>query len=789
MSDIEDRLTRIAIKIKEEVGLNDTIVDKVHAAIIRLFNEKNYFDLTLKDIESMDIIREQKKSSPKDINIRNCVNYFLYEFSKPHNKKIPLIETPLQVKRHLIVYASRHSRITEANILELSADLLRLSDSALDDIKETEYEYICRFMAAAAIFSQVIFQGFNNKLLLLRWRDIALSPCYIKIYNNDNAYYRYYLQPPASVHLFLCLLLYISKRQALGITAEITEDAYVFLPMLSRKEACDIMRQRFRKWLGDRLNQSYVRLEDFGDTVLFHSIITRDIINDYFPFVIAAQAGRIQSSSFTDASLAQLFGRMPIIVPEVAQVGSPQKAKKDMGYDNNLADAMSDIVREVTGLGKRANLKQMRSKIVPIDRILASAKDKIGPESLGNLQLFGKYTKDMLKTRIYRLQPGSIKANCSEIKSFVHNLSALGSIADLEKDKIESAIAVSISGFGPSKKDKIKKFINFLKTEVEGVWSDINMRYIKPAPKDESEELEKTTMLIDFTHISAALQVCRNRQQESQKAKSAHDLEIIYHMICLGFYVGLRAVEFTHLEISGVIFDRGEVLCIRFSKTDNGIRNIPLHLLLPDSYLREFKDYLGKMRRADNKAPYLFPTYEGTLWKESALSNKLAAIFKSIGIDMHFHLLRHMFANWFLLRWFVAFHKGKVPGDAPFLQYELFQEEYLSNIRTLMLGYSQGRTGQQSFTHAIAVLARLMGHGGPVVTMESYLHNIDWLFYMLTDRTGACEVEEAAALLHVRPAALPECLRQKDNQKATVRLDVLEGQLSDTIRSKLRFLQ
>ena len=61
------------------------------------------------------------------------------------------------------------------------------------------------------------------------------------------------------------------------------------------------------------------------------------------------------------------------------------------------------------------------------------------------------------------------------------------------------------------------------------------------------------------------------------------------------------------------------------------------------------------------------------------------------------------------------------------------------------MGLTQGRPrkGQNTFTYALAALARLMGHGGPIITLEAYVHVVDWLLYCINKKT---ENEKAMSL-------------------------------------------
>lgn len=283
--------------------------------------------------------------------------------------------------------------------------------------------------------------------------------------------------------------------------------------------------------------------------------------------------------------------------------------------------------------------------------------------------------------------------------------------------------------------------------------------------------------------ISKALAHCEDffcayikkyRDEKTQRIRldeARHKAVIIKHMINLGFYAGVRASEFAHLKVANVIYDEGPVLCIRKTKTANGVRNIPINLLAPESYLKTFIEYYKERKKIASGNELLFPNYKGSLWDTSHLASEVRRIFESIGIrDLRFHYLRHAFANWFLMRWFVAFHANYVPVDLPFIENELFHEPYIKKLKKLILGMNN-KTGQDTFTYALAVLARLIGHGGPIVTMQKYIHCGDWFFYLLSKGSEAMEVQivsrQAEDLLQLSYSSLPDKFKGRGKKKLT----------------------
>lgn len=116
-----------------------------------------------------------------------------------------------------------------------------------------------------------------------------------------------------------------------------------------------------------------------------------------------------------------------------------------------------------------------------------------------------------------------------------------------------------------------------------------------------------------------------------------------------------------------------------------------------------------------------------------------------------------------------------IPEKTPFLSYELFGQKYLDRIRVLLLGAVNRDRGQAAFSFTMAALARLMGHGGPTVTLETYVHNTDWLFFLISrsyeSQTIRLTSKQAADFLQITYPSLPPAL--KGLGKKTVNNDIL----------------
>jgi integrase len=315
-------------------------------------------------------------------------------------------------------------------------------------------------------------------------------------------------------------------------------------------------------------------------------------------------------------------------------------------------------------------------------------------------------------------------------------------------------------------------FTSFIKTETPSYkgpnWSSSKMNkesvphlkvFITPLMLQKTIALfeEKFTKHLDTTYKHQEV-------KQRLRPRAVHKARVLGMMTELAFYTGMRIHEIALLQLKDVSYAGGVVISILKTKTDAGERDIPLSLLAPRSFVERFMEFWQARRKEVSLEGLLFVQLDGRHWDTSHTSKEIASVFNTYMVQgMVFHNLRDAFASHLMIRWFVAFHRDLLPDDAPFLSQELFNDENMEKFRKMVFGMGVHRKFQDDFTHMQAVLAKLLGHIGPMTSFESYVHVVDLLFFFFSRPNTpeymnlSCEVAED--LLQITYPSLPSSLK------------------------------
>ena len=201
-------------------------------------------------------------------------------------------------------------------------------------------------------------------------------------------------------------------------------------------------------------------------------------------------------------------------------------------------------------------------------------------------------------------------------------------------------------------------------------------------------------------------------------------------MMALAYWGGMRPKEIRHLSLISIETCFDEInLYIRSTKTVNGRRRIPLHLLAPDNILEDCRDYI-RTRRKEAEQFTRITTKQIALigFKDSPHALRREVLTDGItqylrergGKHMDLYGLRHSFATLNLLRWQVY----TAPETLSLLRvrdHQIFTPTYQQRFAKLFSRHLAGNNEREKVNTLIQI-RRLMGHGHLSVTLENYTH-------------------------------------------------------------------
>ena len=753
-----------------------------------------------------------------------CYNKLAADLNKTSDIKCRFIHIPTQINRALIMDPSDELQNNIKMVQIIHDYLLNLPDTNGMSLKQEEVECVCSFIAAEAIFGKMLFNQYHKRLLTIKFRDVHFSPLYINMpYENSDAFYRYFVPFPASAYFLRMVLFYQRKSKALGIKRPYLQDDHVINPV---HFATDNLAANFKEWTSKIFTLSkervlqHMAIEQFRNAVKAASVanIAQDHlqVNSYPPFIISVQSGEIESYSYSNDTFPYYLGIYPV-EPEY------RYPKKDLGTSSddkakkNIEKALEEIktIRRKL-LDKPDTLPERRSASQEIAKVVKSYQPpRLQESDYRNLALFAGWIGAMLmykdedkKNKIKKKNSKSVDNYITKVEDLLYELSDFGAIYEISKSDRKEAIKRTMLPHGSAVRKVIKQFEYFVEKELGDTFEKLNWR--DPAlQKEDFPSLKPLIRPIDLTNIERRFRdvfvSTRKKMLERSLKIALHKAEVLSHMAQVSYYSSARIDEVASLRINDISYDGGIVISILESKTNNGKRDIPFERLAPLEYLVQFKKYYEKRRKTAPANDLLFPQLVSKtddsgarqliekMWNTSYASCLVGRVYKEdISPDFVFHNFRDSFASLLLYRWFILYFSKSNPSKLkglPFLKDPLFNNDSLMRLQGLVQGMGKNpKKGQELFTYALAVIARLMGHGGPRITFKCYLHTTDWLFYILSkhseDQKVQIDSNQAKSFHQVTYSGLPKKVRIRGTKTLTVD-DFLTSQLSLLRVSKL----
>lgn len=201
-------------------------------------------------------------------------------------------------------------------------------------------------------------------------------------------------------------------------------------------------------------------------------------------------------------------------------------------------------------------------------------------------------------------------------------------------------------------------------------------------------------------------------------------------VLTLSYRCGLRRSEVLMLElVDALLGDPAELLirptASRTLKTPSATRKIPLHALLLDEELQELKAWVNQRNAQELKQPFsrhifAIPSEQKPFLQEDKLFKHLHEVMRVVTGDptLRFHHLRHTFASQIDLVLMLSQIRNpkQVNVRIPGLDLEI---KHCQDLRQSLFG------NQRMTRRDLWAVCFLLGHSGPDVSLEHYVHTLD----------------------------------------------------------------
>jgi len=229
--------------------------------------------------------------------------------------------------------------------------------------------------------------------------------------------------------------------------------------------------------------------------------------------------------------------------------------------------------------------------------------------------------------------------------------------------------------------------------------------------------------------------------EEAEKESNLKMRALLQGALVLAFFGGLRAEEITLL--SKMDLDKVTIqIRVWWSKTRKGRRRLPLYLLTPRKYLAPIM-FLHK--GCSNSQRLIFQDDNGESILPDTLGKKIKKLMNNAlpkERSMSIHTLRHGFASWLLIRYFVlhepellqATYANGVP-IIPDSNHEIFSDTEQKKLVRVFNGRSAGDMFELNLGFFLskpehfAYISKLIGHASRGTTARTYVHSMEWIAY------------------------------------------------------------
>ena len=804
-------LMELCYKIAETRAAETTNDIKIYHKTIKILFEYLGKENIAPQDDGLHLSADQMRVITSSLNLRkrtnlakgNCLMDILWQLNMKNLYKGPFPNVPLQLERKLTLNLSTLPFQSYKDFLIIRNTLLNPIARTTDiPLTESAEEYLAEFLASS-YSDGALWDDFHREVMSLSSHDITFAPLTTNLplsqrdHDEDmanKAFFRCWLSPRTEICLLRLMLLFKKHANDIGLHL----DGYHVFPDEWRSgNFLDRIPKIFERW-----TRGVLRAETTGNSSLgiqaFRKLCIFELLPVVPPFVLSALSGLVMCDSFdrkglglVDNTLSKAW-KLPWKEKIDRTTDKSDRSEKDetealleqgrtlLNANPAFLETMTSLKRIIGGLPQNASLKERRRAAAEVTSILSSLPDEssLSPDRfLLNVRFLALWLAFMLKETKFDIS--TILKRVVMISSKFIFMLGNNSIHQLSTDMLIDVIVKTYTFYDSEGiSQDIHAFTDHLYDLQDNMYPEMQWEAL-PWRKDilHKEKVRRTKPFISFQMIRNVLDEISSRYPE----KTAKRLRAA---VLLGFYAGLRIVEVANLKPGSLILDGGYTLMIRDSKTKSSTRNLNLSLLMPGEALNEIISFFQRdncIELTDDTC--IFSDY-GPDEARQFIPTEVAKILRHFGLpNARFHHLRHSFANWFVVRSMAALHGADFfPPNSSFLNEQLFEGKYLGYVNNLFFGFAmQRKAGYKSFPHIMLVLARLMGHYGPITTMSSYLHIIDWVCKLHMSKcwngmTLDVDSTTVQTFLQVSYPTLPDSLKKK-SLKGIPAADIIREQL------------
>lgn len=455
-------------------------------------------------------------------------------------------------------------------------------------------------------------------------------------------------------------------------------------------------------------------------------------------FLVQYASGRNKSSSLMALPYARVRTNRAGIINS-----------KEEYYEQDKTIELSMPIKEI-----RQDMRALEGNILKIIRpmIHAACKDKvklsndikreIDKHNIVTSSLFGA----VINWIIYMLEKDTLKRNKIKIKSIYEYVCALaprlvsyGSGLDMITSNEDHFLDLYGSVLADCSSDnrrqfvssRIKEFHDFIREKYGAAKIDFNEidGFLKGGGAVSSNVItpqEYNNILLLLTPKNAVLH---------------RRLEVSVLIVMLGFRLGLRLGEVLRITLNDITFGESGEIFIQANvygelKTRNARRRLPIGILVPNHERDRLQQWhtirsneIGNKAK-DNALLFTLEPIQDNLIRMDAVLPDIHKAMRLVTGDetVRYHIFRHSFANWLLIRLVANEIPGAIDSRISAFDDIMFSDEECRSLRTYF--FPQGYTDNSNLhpvRSALYQLAQLMGHSSADITLKHYVHICDYL--------------------------------------------------------------